>query len=136
MDANELSNALRQIAESFWDENARPLFLSALPRALLQRLGVDYKDALVNESLKAFILRTGQQSGYRLVEHPKQRAKLGIVPSNVTFEFELEEASPRTLNITRKDVEAFARVLMALSAEERKLIAIPADAVARLLLVE
>ena len=137
MDVDDLSRALREITDAHWADNQRPVFLSALPKELLQRIGGDYKAVLGEESLKTFIGKTsGNASGYKLVEHPTQHAKLGVVPVSVEFEFELEEAPSTRSRLTREDVQAFARVLQSFSADERKAMALPATAVARLLLVK
>lgn len=136
MDVNDLSDALRQIAENYWADHSRPHLLSALPRELSTRLGSDYKTLIGDESLKTFISRTGETSGYRLVEHPTQRAKLGIVPAGVDYTFETAEASSPAAGASREDVQAFARVLLSLSADERKSLTLPAEVVARLLLIK
>lgn len=131
MELQRLAEVLKVIAEENWTESTQPMLLSALPRLLRERLQDDYKTALEGESLKAFIKRTGsEQSGYRLVEHPTQKAKLGLLPWGTPFEFEANSV-PQT--ISASDVQALARVLSALSEEERKGIVFSGSVVAKLL---
>lgn len=85
-DAAQMIDFLRQKTEEAWaDEN--PYFLSnAGPD--LTAAGILYRDVLGSEKMKDFIARTAGDAGYRLVQHPLQRAKLGLVPAGVSFAFE------------------------------------------------
>lgn len=49
---------------------------------------IDYRAMLEGEKLKAFIERTQGEGRYRVVKHPTQRAKIGIVKHGSEFEFD------------------------------------------------
>jgi hypothetical protein len=133
MDANQLTAALKVISDRSWTSTNQPVLLSALPRLLRDELDEEYKDMLAGESLKAFIKRTGPQFGYRLVEHPTQQAKIGLLPLTAHFEFEAEPTLFRSTSVSITDAHAFARVLLALTEDERKAILLPASVVVKLL---
>mgnify|MGYP003554565011 CR=1 FL=1 len=136
MTTPNLAAILLEISQKNWSEKARPVLLSALPKLLNEQLNDDYKSLLAEESLKSFIKRTEEQSGYRLVEHPTQRAKLGLIPASENFSFESEEKSSTVIDMNRDDIYAFARVLQSLSEDDRKSITFPASVVMKLLLAK
>lgn len=98
---NDLAVFLRKKAEEHWNDRQLPYFLS-LVSPDFKKLGTDYKVILRDETLKTFVKRTSAHAGYRLVEHPRQRAKLGVVPNNIDFKFENEIDKP-TENATRTE---------------------------------
>lgn len=73
-------------ADFFWKNGEQPYHLS-LVAGDLKAEGVNYKDILGDEKLKAFVARTSDENGYRLVEHPLKKPKIGIVPADAKFEF-------------------------------------------------
>lgn len=134
MTIGDLADALRDIAEDNWKKCHKPLLLSELPDELEKRLQGDYKPFLGSESLKSYIKSSGPTNGYRLVEHPTQRAKLGIVPTGVDFEFTANaEVSSALRQLSGQDVQGFARVLRSLTPDELRQLSLPASLVVRLL---
>lgn len=80
---------LRSKAEAAWQEH-RPYLLSfAAPD--MAEAEIDYRSVLNGERLKAFVERTEGEGRYRLVKHPHQRAKIGIVQPDNAFEFETDD---------------------------------------------
>ena len=88
MNQDELKSILKDIAEKHWATNQNPILLSNVAPILAKKAGtVDFRTLLDGKSLKAFIKDTGEDNGYRLVEHPMQVAKVGLVPLDARFEF-------------------------------------------------
>jgi hypothetical protein len=133
MTKDDLIGALQAVAKNFWDEYQRPMLLSQLPKVLEGHLQADYKPLIGTASLKSFIKETEAVGAYRLVEHPTQRAKVGIVPNVSDFEFTAEMELPSTDRLSRQDIEGFTRVLHSLTADELRRVSLPASLVVRLL---
>lgn len=131
---DDLANTLRDIASEDWQAYRQPVLLSRLPKKLSERRPpIDYKLILGTGSLKSFIRDNAPAGGYRLVEHPTQRAKLGIVPASVDFEFPIELDTPTSEALSRQDIEGFTRVLRFLTPDELRCVSLPASLVLRLL---
>lgn len=87
---NGLMAFLKMRVAEHWNDDSTPYLLSNLPSDLKPE-GVDYREVLGEEKLKAFAKRTEGAETYRLVEHPTQKAKIGLVPSDSQFEFVVDE---------------------------------------------
>lgn len=133
MTREELIVALQAIAQESWSAHQSPTLLSHLPKVLEQRLQSNYKLVLGAESLKGFIKASQAAGMYRLVEHPTQRAKLGIVPAGVDFEFLPEKVNQVTDALSKNDIEGFMRVLNSLTSDELRGLSLPAVLVVKLL---
>jgi len=142
----EVKTALKKITDAYWDARKTPILLSQLPEKL-EAEAPDYKEVLAGKSLKAFALAVGEESEFKLITHPSQRAKLGLVPVNVDFEFPKEEATPQSVSppaagqvVTRdrgprsqEPVLALLRSLRALPPEELEKVVIPVSTLVKLL---
>lgn len=53
----------------------------------MAKASIDYRAILDGERLKAFVERTAGEGGYQIVKHPYQKAKVGLVPNGVNFQF-------------------------------------------------
>ncbi|MBB4732229.1 hypothetical protein [Xanthomonas arboricola] len=134
MDEERLRAALRELAVQEWDESKRPVFLSHLPKILKDRFEIDYKIILGGRSVKQFILANSPDSGFKLVQHPGQRAKVGLVPSQADFAFPVDPIAVAEIKeITAQDVRGFLNILNNLPPEELARLQLPADIVVRLL---
>lgn len=133
MTKNEFLAALRNITQEYWDKHQFPLLLSQLPKELEAQTEGDYKPLLTPGGLKRFIKESELEGGYRLVEHPSLRAKIGIVPSEVEFEFQ-QFTNPQSIDtVSRQDIEGFCKILKSLTPDERRTFSLPATLVVRLL---
>jgi len=134
MTTDDLVAALRRIAIEGWESNKQPVFLSYLPKLLSEALGADYRDLLGGMSLKKFIVQSDASVGYQIAQHPTQRAKVGILPAGVSYEF---PAGPDAIvvrqGVSRADVNGFVSVLRSMSTEELFRTSFPASFVVRLL---
>lgn len=133
-DQNKLVIALRAISEKYWAERKSPVLLSALPRMLESEIP-DYRTVLGLRTLKAFIKETGEAAGYKLVEHPVQRARVGIAPTAAAYEYPLESPPPKTIpSKSNQGVTlAFFRALATLPDAELDKVVIPASVLVKLL---
>lgn len=146
VDEQEVKMALQKIAHAHWDAHKAPILLSELPNKLKVE-APDYKEALGGKSLKAFVMAIDEDSGFKLITHPSQRAKLGLVPASVDFEFPKEEATQQGVTFAAADQESarergsraqepvlvLLRILRALPPEELEKVVIPVSTMVKLL---
>ncbi len=139
MDQDQLKSALKVIADKHWADNLKPILLSEVAPVLTKELGAtDYRPLLNGKSLKVFIRDTGESSGYRLVEHPTQSAKIALAPLDSKFEFvpAAAEKSPKKSDTVRKHENkaiALLEILATLPEAELAQISIPVSALVKLL---
>jgi len=145
-DEQEVKTALKKITDAHWDAHKAPILLSQLP-VKLEVEAPDYKEALAGKSLKAFAIAASEGAGFKLIAHPTQRAKLGLVPSDVNFAFPKEETLLQGLTSsgsgqegvrergsrTQEPVLALLRALRALPPEELEKVVIPVSTLVKLL---
>lgn len=138
-DEQQVREALKAISDAHWDVHGAPVLLSDLPEKL-EAKAEGYKEALGRKSLKAFIRDANPDSGFKLIEHPTQRAKLGVAPVHVEYEFPAEEPRPGARQAaraprgsTQEPVLAFLRALGTLPAEEVEKVVIPVAVLIKLL---
>jgi len=77
-------------AEAAWAESRQPYLLARFSPDLLKE-GVDYRTVLGERRLKDFLM--GVPGRIKVVFHPSQRAKIGLVPVGQEFEFPSETSS-------------------------------------------
>ena len=87
---NELQEFLSKKARERWNEANEPYLLSQVHSDLKDE-EADYKSITKDEKLKDFVKRTQAEKLYKFVEHPHQRAKVGIVPHEEEFSFAHEQ---------------------------------------------
>lgn len=134
-DQRNLVTAVKTITENHWRERNSPVLLSALPR-LLEGEAPDFRAVLGSRTLKAFIKETGESAGYKLVEHPTQRARVGVAPAAAEYNFPSEPAHPSMTIAARSNQEAtlaFFRALAALPDADLEKVVIPASVLVKLL---
>lgn len=83
----------RSRAEAAWEKNQQP-YLLALLSPELSKEGVDYKEVLGGQRLKDFLGAAVAQ--IKLVSHPNQKSKIGIIPADKDYMFPVAaaEAAP------------------------------------------
>jgi hypothetical protein len=128
-------------AKKLWAEKKAPLLLSNISPELKLR-GVNYKDVLPEgTTLRQFVATL---SDLRVVTHPIQKPKIGVVPKDSTFTFDVEptvksagatDERPKRFRQTsqRYVVMQFLTVLSRLNPEEIKDVNIPVHVLARLM---
>jgi hypothetical protein len=130
VDRKDLCRAVSEIADSHWHLKQMPVLLSALPDMLREKIGTDeYHKILGVTKIKSFIKSSGEEFGYKLIEHPTQRARIGVAPVSATYQFKVE-ADVRV--VSREDAHAFVRGLGKLSEEDLRGISIPASLIVKL----
>ena len=135
----DFEGLVKSLVVDYWQNHHRPLLLSQLPPILNKNLASEvYKDLISQGgSLKRVLKETQKDGGYKLVEHPKKKAKVGLIPAKESFDFEVEDSAQRLGfstdgNFCPRDIEGFMRVLTSLSPEELKVMQLPASLVVRL----
>lgn len=76
-------------AQEAWDKDQQPYLLARLSPDLV-REGINYKDVLGNQRLKDFLRSAPNR--LKMVSHPSQKAKIGIIPPDKDFEYEVMPA--------------------------------------------
>lgn len=137
MDQDELKSSLKAIVERQWEIDQQLVLLSEVG-PILKKAAADYRTLLNGKSLKAFIKETGEDSGYRLVEHPTQRAKVGLIPVHAKFDFATNatEHLPKKSDAFRKrenKAVALLEILASLPEEDLTQISIPVSIIVKLL---
>ena len=135
-----IANYIRKRTHEVWEQQSSALFLSNISPELLLR-GVNYKEVLPKgTTLKQFV---STLDDLRIVAHPLQKAKVGVVPKESPFTFKIEptvgpSASSETPKKSRQlnqrvIVSQFLAALSRLSEEEIKQVTIPVHILARLM---
>lgn len=87
-----LGKFIEKAAVEAWEGKQAPYFLSALAPDF-ERDGHNYKDIIRDERLKSAVKRLSEIYNFAVVEHPTQRAKIGVIPKGQEFSFEVDHAS-------------------------------------------
>ncbi len=80
---------LKNQAEKAWEKN-EPYLLS-LAGSDLENNKIEYRTILSGERLKAFAERTQGEDTYKIVRHPHQKARIGILKYDAEFEFDISD---------------------------------------------
>jgi hypothetical protein len=96
-------------AAAAWEE--RQPYLLSLAGPDLAAAGIEYREILDGEKLKPFAERTAGEGRYQFVKHPRQRAKLAIVPHGADFHFESEEVEGAETRDSRRGESNEGQVL-------------------------
>jgi len=130
-----LVNAIKEITDDHWLSQKCPILLSAL-HPLLIAISPNYKELLNGKPIKQFIQETGAH-GYKLVEHPTQKAKIGIIPVDAEYKF---PAAAEQIQQTSTDspkgsaaLISFLKALGNLPDEEIEKVNIPVSVLVKLL---
>jgi hypothetical protein len=143
MTVDDLLQFLAEQTVLHWRDHEKPWLISSIPGALKEARGVDYRTILGETKLKAFTLER-EGPTFKVVTHPTQRAKVGLIPAAETFEFGTEEVSaPLTAAGPESDKPLrmgtasatlrFLRALSNLSDEDLANIVIPTHVLVKLL---
>lgn len=135
-----------QRAREVWDDKQQPYLLALLSPELKAR-DVDYKALLGPLKLREFLQSEGSGK-VKLVFHPVQRAKIGIIPHDKEFSYDASvgdtdsagELARSSLGVARPInarfvVMNFLQLLATLPKEEVEKVVIPASVLATLVKV-
>ena len=75
-----------QCAQQAWDDKQQPYLLARLSPDLI-KVGVNYKEVLGEQRLKDFLRSAPDR--VKIVAHPSQKAKIGLIPSDKEFEYDV-----------------------------------------------
>ena len=133
----KLTATIKAISDEYWEKHKAPILLSGLP-IMLEAKGCDYRVGLgEGYTLKTFIKETGETGGYKLVEHPIQKAKVAVAPIATNFEFPQEAARQSTRATAAEGGQevtlAFLRALANLPESELDKVVIPVSVLIKLL---
>lgn len=132
---NQLIDLIKTICKEHWEKNKHPFLLSALSSKLATEFP-NYHDALGTRRLKGFIEETGSQGEYKLAEHPKHKAKVGVIPSFADFSYPQDSLPQHTRqdnNINTKEATlAFFQALATLPEHDADKVIIPASILIKL----
>ncbi|RZU36810.1 hypothetical protein EV700_3282 [Fluviicoccus keumensis] len=135
MDQNLLETAVKEICDSYWASRQVPVLLSGLPSMLQEKIP-NFRALLGVRTLKVFLQETGGNAGYKLVEHPSQKARIGVIPAAEEYVFPSEpQTSTKTIkdDVRQEAVLAFLRELSKLPDSELDKVNIPVSVLVKLL---
>ncbi|WP_143850959.1 hypothetical protein [Brucella thiophenivorans] len=94
---------LNKKASEEWELRQQPYLLSLVPHEFNSDKSI-YQEILAGERLKSFVKRTAHEAEYKLVEHPSQKAKVGIIPTATEFKWadSLSAHNESDIKITKK----------------------------------
>lgn len=133
---SENAEKIQLIVNSHWTESNQPILLSNLQPKIIEVIGKDEYEKLLNgKTLKKFLEETSSSEvGYKVVIHPEQSAKVGAVPFNASFSY--GEVSPNIdKEVTTKRFNragALLRILSFLSDDDLEKVNIPASVFVKL----
>lgn len=81
-----LGEFIENEAANAWSTKKTPYLLSALAPDFADG-GHDYKSVIGGERLKSAVKRLSDSYKFKVVEHPSQKAKIGVIPKDEDFEF-------------------------------------------------
>ncbi|CAM8621581.1 hypothetical protein [Sphingobium cupriresistens] len=85
-----LKSMIATRAQEMWEHEQRPYYISYVATDS-RKNGVDYKDLIKPLKLRQWAV-TNEIDGFKIVEHPRHKAKVGYVP--ITAEFSFEDVDP------------------------------------------
>jgi hypothetical protein len=80
-------------AQQAWDEKQEPYLLARLSPDLVKE-GVNYKEVLGEQRLKDFVSSAPER--LKIVLHPTQKARIGLIPPDKVFEYPILAAPTDT----------------------------------------
>lgn len=140
MNENEFRDFLVERVNALWQTPKKLLLLADVPSELKEHKDLNYKDILGEKRLKAFADETQGSGGYKLIQHPNQKAKLALVPFDADYEF--PEANLDTVGAKRRpDLPGnhrkvtldFLSVIKGLPERDQSEIVIPTRIIAKLI---
>jgi hypothetical protein len=144
MTEDEFKYFVAEKAKLHWQSLTSPYLLASIPADFREATRTDYKSVLGDKKLKAFLEKTSGSDFYKVVQHPSQKAKVGLVPFDVSYDFPSEADDPsKEIKSTEPIVEIgvrdatliFLEAISKLPEPEQERIVIPTKTIARLLLV-
>ena len=135
------ATTVKAIVDTHWQDNERPILLSFLTKPLKEKLG-DESYALITKgkSLKEVVKESSEKYGYKLIEHPTQKAKIGVIPIGKTYNFENNDGEKqRKFSRNEKTFDdqeivlSFLKLLQKLPPQELEKVIIPASVITLLL---
>jgi hypothetical protein len=145
MNKTDLVDAVDGLVKKKWEKDRSPLLTSNIGTLLAQD-AVDYKLILEGGNLTDFLRM--HASKFKVVVHPSQRAKIGVIPSSEDYLFDdpvadaLAESrdgsnaidfTDITLKKSRGAFYSFVRAVSDLSKEEIASVHIPMNVIVKLL---
>ena len=114
-----------------WKDVKEPFLLSKIPSILNNK---DYKSVLGGQSLKDFINETSGEDGYEIVEDPRHKAKVAIIPfgENDVYSKNTNSKEIKSGSNNKDILVDFLRMLSSLPDEDLNSIVIPARVLAKL----
>lgn len=111
MSKSSLVKLLEDFASDQWENNSCPILLSNLP-PLISSKNPNFKSELNGLSLKSFISKEEQNHKFKLIQHPTQKEKLGIIPRGKSYVFPESPALPKEISDSIEDDKSSEKTLL------------------------
>ena len=89
-------------AEREWNAKQHPYLLARLSPDLSAQ-GIDYKEVLGEMKLNEFVRTAGEK--IKVVSHPSQKSKIGLIPPDKDFEYPVESFVARASDAATSRIE-------------------------------
>jgi len=139
MERQDFISEVAKIVSEHWRIEKNALYIADIPTKIREAKGIDYKEIIGDERLKAFALDTEGAESYKVVMHPRQKAKIGLVPYDVEFSFQEEPKNNGTKILhdishnSRETTLSFLEIINKLPLQEKASIQIPVHIIAKLI---
>lgn len=97
MSKDELARRITSKTTTYFAEKGQPYLLSRIPPDLAAD-DLNYREIVGDQTLKDFVEGL---SGIKIVRHPTQKAKIGVIPAHAAFSYKTE--SNETLGLAPAD---------------------------------
>ncbi|MBN8815293.1 MAG: hypothetical protein J0J06_07595 [Sphingomonas sp.] len=91
MTEDELVSYISAKTKEQWESYEAPYLLTSIATDL-RKDGKNYKDVIGEERLKTFAKRLEEQGVVKVVEHPIQKPKIGVIPPEAEFAYTADDA--------------------------------------------
>lgn len=141
-DQETLIEFLKWKTSEEWQTRQQPYLLSLVPTDFPEPEDT-YRGILAGERLKAFTKRTAHDAGYKVVEHPRHKARVGLVPFEAEFSWDDEvtlaaanrkegTTDERNFETAPAQLQSFLHTLAALRDDELDQMNIPLKIILKL----
>lgn len=99
--ANEFESYLKESVAENWQKTEEPFLLSSIGAKFTKE---QIKQNTGGLSITAWIRKNLDLLELKLISHPTQKEKIGLIPKNETFSYEKTEVSTTNTNLTDREL--------------------------------
>jgi hypothetical protein len=139
----EFDKFVQERTEAHWEEHKTPYLLTYISPDLVKHKGTTYTEIIFPFNLKRYL--SEKQNLFKIVQHPTQKPKVGLIPVDANFQFDVNEApssvkaSEEKVSNQRRPIPSkyvvlnFLELISKLDKDEIEEIQLPLPIIAKLL---